>query len=453
MLSLVGLAVIACITTLLILGRISPVVGLTTIPIIGALLAGFTPGEISDFFETGLGSVMDVAVMLVFAIIFFGIMNDVGLFNPLINLTVRLTRGNVVAICVGTVVLAAICHLDGAGASTFLITIPALLPLYKRLDMSPYLLLLLVATSMGIMNMLPWGGPVGRSAAALGLDPVSIWRGLIPVQVISMVLLIGMAVLLGIREKRRIRIRQRMNTKQLAAAGSGGRSGGGSAPGPMEAGDWAAGPANHEQKPRNLWANTLLVFTVMGLLIADIVPPSLAFIVALSVALLINYPKVTDQMQQIRAHGGAALGTGAIILAAACFLGILQESGMLESLASDAVGLLPAATVPYLHLIVGILGLPLELMLSTDAHYFALLPLVESIAAEAGVSTLAVTYTVIVGNVIGTYISPFNASLWLGLGLVGADIGKHIRYSFVPMWAFSVLVLAASLALGAIPFR
>ncbi|WP_258932894.1 hypothetical protein [Nesterenkonia pannonica] len=82
MLSLVGLAVIGTMTTLLILGRISPVVGLTVIPIVGALIAGFTPGEISDFFETGLGSVMDVAVMLIFAIIFFGIMNDAGLFNP-----------------------------------------------------------------------------------------------------------------------------------------------------------------------------------------------------------------------------------------------------------------------------------------------------------------------------------------------------------------------------------
>ncbi|WP_258932893.1 SLC13 family permease [Nesterenkonia pannonica] len=105
------------------------------------------------------------------------------------------------AVSVGTVLLAAVCHLDGAGASTFLITIPALLPLYQRLGMSRYLLLLLVGTSMGILNMLPWGGPVGRSAAALDLDPVTIWRDLIPVQIISLVLLVGMAVILGYRER------------------------------------------------------------------------------------------------------------------------------------------------------------------------------------------------------------------------------------------------------------
>ena len=447
MLSLVGLAVIACMTTLLILGRISPVVGLTIIPIVGALIAGFTPGEISDFYETGLGSVMDVAVMLIFAIIFFGIMNDVGLFNPLITLTVRLTRGNIVAVAVGTVLLAAVCHLDGAGASTFLITIPALLPLYQRLGMSPYLLLLLVTTSMGILNMLPWGGPVGRSAATLDLDPVGIWRDLIPVQAISLVMLVGMAVLLGFREKRRV------ERRQAALVTAGGAEDHDAAASSENGAGWASvteAPATASRA--KMWVNAVLVFVVMGLLVAEVVPPALCFLIALCAALMINYPKVSDQMERIRAHGGAALGTGAIIFAAACFLGILQESGMLESLASDAVGLLPESSVPYLHLIVGILGLPLELALSTDAHYFALLPLVESIAAEVGVGTLAVTYTVIVGNVIGTYISPFNASLWLGLGLAGADIGKHIRYSFFPMWIFSVAVLLVSLAVGAIPW-
>ncbi len=450
MLSIVGLAVIASMTTLLILGRISPVVGLTVIPVAGALIAGFTPGEIGDFFDTGLSSVLNVAVMLIFAIIFFGIMNDVGLFNPLINLTVRLTRGNVIAVCIGTVILATVCHLDGAGASTFLITIPALLPLYKRLEMSPYLLLLLISTSMGIMNMLPWGGPVGRSAAALNLDAVQIWRDLIPVQILSLVLLIGMAALLGMREQRRIASLHRLREKQLVASG-GGASGGAVQGGRDEdANDWAEGGATRPQKP---WLNSALVILVLVALVSDLVPPALAFILALSGALLINYPRVPDQMERVRAHGGAALGTGAIIFAAACFLGVLQHSGMLESLATDAVNLLPAAGLPFLHIIVGVLGLPLELVLSTDAHYFALLPLVDGIASSAGVGTAAVAYTVIVGNVIGTYLSPFNASVWLALGLANADIGKHIKYSFFPMWIFSVVVLTVSLAVGAIPWR
>src|SRR5699024_2756402 len=116
-----------------------------------------------DFFDSGLESVLDVAVMLVFAILFFGIMNDIRLFNPLITFMVRVSRGNVIGVAVVTVLIGVVCHLDGSGATSYLIAIPALLPLYKRLDMSPYLLMLLLSTSMAILNMLPWGGPVGRS--------------------------------------------------------------------------------------------------------------------------------------------------------------------------------------------------------------------------------------------------------------------------------------------------
>lgn len=493
MLSIVGLAVIVCMTTLLILGRIAPVVGLTVIPITGALVAGFGPGEISGFFDTGLADVADVAVMLIFAILFFGVMNDVGLFNPLIRATVKLTGGNVIAVCVGTVLLGAVCHLDGAGASTYLITLPALLPLYRHLGMSPYLLFLLVSTSMGILNMLPWGGPVGRAASVTGMDPVNLWISLIPVQGVALVLLIAMAVLLGIREKKRLETRALVAADDPELVGAAVGSAAGSAAGSAgsahaEAAEGATGrdrftssnsaitrgvadesatgpadddtshpgssdvgnPIDETAARRPLWMNAALVVLVIAALISQVVPPSLAFMVALSGALVLNYPRVSDQMARIRAHGGSALGTGSIIFAAGCFLGIMSESGMLEALASAAIGVLPEALLPQLHLIVGAVGLPLELLFSTDAHYFALLPLVEGIGSDAGVSTLAITQTVIVGNVIGTYLSPFNASMWLGLGLANLDMGKHFRYSFFPMWIFSLLVLGVSLTLGLI---
>src|SRR5690625_6577480 len=112
---------------------------------------------------------MNVVIMFIFAILYFGLMQQVGLFDPLINRMVQITQGNVVTISVGTVIIAAIAHLDGSGASTFLITIPALLPLYQRMKMNPYLLLLLIGGSAAIMNMLPCAGPVGRAAAVLGM--------------------------------------------------------------------------------------------------------------------------------------------------------------------------------------------------------------------------------------------------------------------------------------------
>lgn len=491
MLSLIGLAVIVIMTTLLIMGRIAPMVGLTVIPFAGALLAGFTFTEIGDFFGEGIGAVLDVAVMLIFAILFFAIMNQAGLFDPLVRLVVRLTRGNVIAICVGTVLLAAVCHLDGAGASTFLIVIPALLPLYRHLGMSPYLLLLLAGMSMGVLNMLPWGGPVARASAVVGMDPIALWRGLIPVQILCLLMLVVAAVLLGMREKRRIAARggapvdvdveetttetlegekEPAEQRELVSASAQGSTG--SAPADRESltsgsGSQTAGADAFSGDADELWGiqdgdkrtprwqmavNTILVLGMLALLVSDILPAPLAFMLGLSAALVVNHPKVSDQMETIKAHGGSAIATGAIVLAAGCFLGILEESGMLDSLATDAVSILPAALVPYVHLIVGFFGLPLELLLSTDAHYFALLPVVEGVAGQAGVETISVVYAVLVGNIIGTFISPFSAALWLALGLAGCDIGKHIRYSFLPMWIFSVLALVLALALGFIPW-
>ncbi|GAB2733946.1 citrate:proton symporter [Salinifilum aidingensis] len=464
MLSIIGFAIIASIATLLILGRIAPVVGMTVIPTVGAFLAGFSPSDIGEFFNTGLEDVLSVAVMLVFAILFFGIMNDVRLFNPLINVMVRVSRGNVVGVAVVTVLIGVVCHLDGSGASSYLIAIPALLPLYKRLGMSPYLLMLLLSTSMAILNMLPWGGPVGRAAASTGHDPIELWHGLIPLQVVGVVLLTGMAVLLGLREQRRIARRAAVKTPAMAGAGggaggpaeagedpgsAGGSTGGGSAVGPGGA-DAGSGEPEKLQPPYLPWFNGLLVLAVLGVLVADVLPSGLVFMLGLSAALVVNYPKVSDQMERIRAHGGGALGTGAIILAAGCFLGILTESGMLRSLASDMIAVLPDPVVPYLHLIVGVLGMPFELVLSTDAHYFALLPLVHDVSTQLGIGSVTVVYTVLIGNVIGTYISPFNASLWLGIGLAGVDMGKHIRYSFLPMWAFSIVMLLVAVLLGVI---
>ncbi len=127
MLSLIGLATILVIVLLLLNGRISPIVALIIVPVIGALLAGFGVTELGEFFNSGINRVINVVIMFIFAILFFGIMQDAGLFDPIINKMIAISKGNVIAVAVGTVIIAAIAHLDGSGASTFLITIPALL--------------------------------------------------------------------------------------------------------------------------------------------------------------------------------------------------------------------------------------------------------------------------------------------------------------------------------------
>lgn len=439
MLSLIGFATIFVIVFLLLRGRVSPIIGLVLVPIAGALLAGFGLAEIGGLFNEGIDRVIQVAIMFIFAILFFGVMQDAGLFDPIINKMIAISRGNVIAVTVGTVLIGAIAHLDGSGASTFLITIPALLPLYQKLRMNPYLLLLLVGLSASIMNMVPWAGPIGRTAAVIGGDPSDLWRPLIPLQLIALVLLCGLAVILGIREKRRI--------AKLEAKG--------------ELGDEVAATvetATIKEKdesllrPRLLWLNLLLTLGVITLLVWGIIPAGFIFMIGLSVALLVNYPKVNDQMERIKAHAPNALLMAAIILAAGSFLGILDGTGMLDSLATDLVLYLPAFVIPYLHVIIGFLGVPFELILSTDAYYFALLPLIDQIVSAHGVESASIAYAMIIGNIIGTFVSPFSPALWLALGLAGLEMGKHIRYAFFWVWGFSIVLIIIAMLMGIVTF-
>lgn len=433
MLTLIGILIIVTIVALLMSGKTSPIVAMSIVPLIGALIAGFSISEISGFFEAGLLKVSKVATMFLFAILFFSILKELHVFDPMIRNMVRLTRGNVVIVAVMTTLIAAIVHLDGSGAATFLIIIPALLPLYRKLGMSPYLMLLLMAGSMGIMNMVPWGGPLGRASAVTGIEAAALWQSLIPVQVIGILGMMGFAILMGLREKKRILAAQALGTT------------------PFEQDCMAADMAEDVQeqvKPKKFWFNIALVILAVICLAFGLFSAPYVFMIALSLVLLVNFPKPREQMAVISRHAPQALSMVAIIFAAGAFLGILSESGMLKSIALDLIHILPTTWVGSLHILVGILGVPMDLFTSTDAYYFALLPIVQEVTATAGVTADSVVYAMAIGNNAGTFVSPFSPATWLAMGLAGTDMGRHLRYSFGWIWLFSFFTLGVGFLLG-----
>jgi len=448
-LSLIGILTILLIVALLIWNKTSPIVIMIIVPIVGALVAGFGFSDIGTFFQDGVSSVINVVIMFIFAIIFFGIMQDTGLFDPMISKMISLSGGNVIKVAVATVLIAAVTQLDGSGASTFLITIPALLPLYQRLKMNPYLLLLLIAGSAAIMNMTPWAGPMGRTASVLGMDPNELWQSLIPVQITGFVLMIGLAIFLGLREKRKIQ--RESGLVDGAAALEEVKEDDGGTDNTSEDKETDS-KGNSLKRPKLIWVNLILTLAVIAVLVAGIVPAGLAFMIGVALALPINYPYVKDQSARLRAHAPNALTMAGIILAAGLFLGVLNGTGMLDAIANDFVQILPESLTQYIHLIVGFLGVPFDMLLSTDAYYFALFPVVEQIAATVGVGSLSTAYAMIIGNIVGTFISPLAPAVWLAVGLAGLEIGKHIRYSFFWLWGLSIVLIIIAMIFGIISF-
>lgn len=445
-LTIAGLAIIGVTVGLLIWGKVSPVVAMALVPTVGALVLGFGFEDLQAFFTSGLDQVMSIVVMFIFAIIFFGILSDAGLFDPVIRRLILMTRGRVLLVTIGTVVIGAVAHLDGAGATTFLLTIPALLPLYQALNMSKYLLLLLVSLSASIMNMVPWGGPLIRSATVINEEPGEMYQQLVPLQGVGMVMLLGLAVLLGVREIRRIN----------AKVGTGMVQSVGNVDVRTIANDFSARQLEDRKDlvgkinshPVIYWLNIVVVIAVLTTMLAGWLDPALSFVLGVSVLLPMNFNSAKLQIDRMKAHAPNALMMASVIIAAAVFLGVLNESGMLENVALAMLQIIPESVGQYLHIIVGVFGVPLDMLTSTDAYYFSVMPVVEATASQFGVAATSTAYAMLIGNVIGTFVSPFAPAVWLAMGLAEADIGKHIRYSFVIMWGFSVALLLVAMLMG-----
>ena len=439
-LTLLGLAIIAVTVGLLLKGKTHPIVAMTLIPIVGAVFTGAGVAEISDFYTDGLDRVMNVVVMFIFAIIYFGILSDVGLFEPVIKGLIKATRGKPLLVTLGTAAIAIVAHLDGSGSTTFLLTIPALLPLYEAMRMSRYVLLTLVALSASVMNMLPWGGPVGRASSVVGPSPNEIWAHLLPVQGVAIVLVVVVAAIFGVIEQRRAAQHadaQLVDVNAVAEDFSRHQS---EARAKLEftqrSGSWVTS------------VNTLITLALIGVLVAGLASPAPAFLVGTALLLVVNFATLNDQSDALRRHAPTALSMAGVILAAAMFLGILDGTGMLEQIALSLIAVLPDSVGPYIHVIIGLLGVPLDLATSTDAYYFSVLPIVQQTAEAFGVSGMGAASAMIVGNVIGTFVSPFSPALWLALGLARAEMGKYLRIAFPVCWAFSVLLVLGSWAVG-----
>lgn len=445
MLTALAFATIAVLLVLLLSNRVSAVVALISVPLAAAALAGFGPGEITGFVSAGVGGVVGTVAMFVFAILFFGVMRDAGLFDPVVERVLRFAGRDPVTISVATVVLAMACHLDGAGATTFLITVPAMLPLYEALGMRRLQLAALAGLGAGVMNLVPWGGPTARAATTVGTGANDLWAPLIPAQAVGIVAAIAVAYLLGRRERRRLAAATQAAEATEATEATGAGPGGADAGGPRHT-------ASEHARPRLFWANVAVTTAVVGVLIWGVLSPELVFMIGLVVALVVNYPGMRAQTERINAHAQGAVLMASTLLAAGVFLGVMEESGMIEAMASSLTGAVPQAAGPALPLVVGALGVPMSLLFGPDAYYFAVLPVLNAVGAGFGADPDALARASLVGQeTVGFPISPLTGSFFLLTGLARVPIGAHIRFLLPWAWLVSLIMLAAAVLTGAVP--
>ncbi|MGY2290010.1 CitMHS family transporter [Pseudomonas sp. SDO528_S397] len=430
MLATLGLVTILCLLAAVMSKRLSPLVALIALPIIAALLGGFGL-QTSAFIITGIKNVAPVVGMFVFAILFFGIMTDAGMLDPIIDRILRTVGTRPTRIVVGTATLALLVHLDGSGAVTFLVTVPAMLPLYTRLGIDKRILACVAAMAAGV-NFLPWTGPVLRSSAALHVPVADLFQPLIPVQIVGLIFVFASAWWLGRREEKRL--------------GLGAGANAGAVPQRVLSDDDL-----QLRRPRLFWVNLVLTVLVMVVMIAGWVDPVVMFMLGTVVALCINYPNVDAQRARIDAHAKTALTMASILLAAGVFTGIMQGTGMLKAIAEVAVAQIPAGHGKVIPAVVGFLSMPLSMLFDPDSYYFGVMPVIAEVGKALGVDPLQVAQASLLGvHTTGFPVSPLTPATFLLVGLCKIELADHQRFTIPFLFAASVLMTLTALLLGVI---
>lgn len=429
MLAVFGFATIIVFLVLIMTKRMSVITALVLVPVIIAFMAGFGYKEIGTMALAGIKQVAPTGILLMFAVLYFSVMLDAGLFDPLIAFIVRSVKGDPLKVVMGTALLTMLVHLDGDGTATFMIVLSTFLPIYKRLGMSRLILAGIVALSVGPMHLVPWSGTSVRAMSTLKTDAVHMFNPNIPAVLGGLVWVLFVAYIFGRRERKRLGIiqfdyshKENFTDEQKTL-----------------------------RRPKLILFNAVLTISLITVLLMGAIPAPALFVVAAIIALLINYSKLSDQQKIMKAHGANIFLVSSMIFAAGVYSGILTESKMIEAMASDLVRLIPKEHASFIPVITAIISMPASILFTPDAYYYGVVPVLSHACTQLGVDPLEIGRASLLGQMtVGFPLSPLTASTFLLIGLAEVDLGDHQKFIFKWAWGTTIVMTIVALLTGSI---
>ncbi|MCA1280849.1 CitMHS family transporter [Saccharopolyspora sp. 7B] len=427
MLAVLGFATLGVFMALVMRRYLTAFVAIMATPVVFAVAAG-CGGRLDEMMLNGLEIVAPTAILLLFAVLYFGVMMDAKLFDPISRGIIRLSQGDPARICVGTAVLALLVALDGDGTTSYMILCSAFLPIYLRLGINPLVLAAIATMALGtISGTTPWGGAATRGISVLHLDSTDYFVHMIAPMALTSLAIITISWLLGRAQRKRI---DRAVIEEFAA-------------------EIAEQRVDRDGRTWRTWFNAGLTVLLLVLLVFGVAELVNLFMLAFVVALVVNHPRLADQAEVVKKHASSAVPVVMLVLGAGIFTGIMTDTGMTKAMADALLSVVPESMGNLLPLFTAVISLPLSFFMSNDAYFFGVLPVLAESAGHYGIPAVEIARAGAIGQMMHS-IGPTSAPLWVLLGLVKRDLGEFQRFALPWVLLASVAYIAFAVLTGAI---
>lgn len=427
-LAIIAILMIAACFILVLSKKVHMIIPFIVIPIVFALLAGFSLSEISGFVVDGVSSTNNAVLLILFSVAYFSVLSETGMFDIIVNRITKLTKNNIYVVLICTVLVAMIGHLDGAYNTTYLITIPTLLPLYKKLHIDSRILMFLTVMGATVMCVAPWGASIVQLTPFAEVEANVLSQRLIPFAVIAFVLAIASALIFGVSVSKQnkgltLAVDAAETEKEL---------------------DFSDKPY---ARPKMFAVNfAIFVLSIVCLFLVK-VQVYILFMLFTSLTLVVNYHDVKDQGALIRNYSATMLAPALLFMSIGVMVGIMRGTGMVEAVIDVVLNAIPQSMARYTHVIFGLLLVPIYLVLPYQVM-LPIYPLLTGIGTSLGISPVSIM--MVFALQYGTACSPLVAATNLGSELAGVNVIDHMKFSAPRCWLCSAILMLAMVVSGAV---
>lgn len=426
----ITLAMMVAIIVLVLKNLCNAGIVMAGVPIVAAFLMGFSLEEITGFVNSGMNSVMGTISIMMFAVAYFGVLHEAGVFKVLVNSVMKRLKNGVLGVLIATGIITCLTQLDGSGMTTALCTIPPMRPIYEKMKIRREALILIEGIGSGVMTMLPWAPGICEACAYSSLDVYEVFRWMVPLLVFSVIAFFLFCIPVSIVERRH---------------GAG-----------MTQEEFNELREELSQKIEFPYGEKIAIFDgaltliLMALLLAGLIKTNIAFVIGYVILVVVNFRTPKEQGDYLRRQAPTLVNLLFTMLGVGVLVGVNNGTGAMAELA-DLVVASGGSMVRHIPVIVTALSVILGITCA-NAKLSVIMPAVCAMAAPFGFSPIQITGAIFATGAVSANINFFSATPYLSLSLAGVEMKDNLKYCFLPMYGFSLLMTLFLVVSGRLPF-